>query len=517
MPTTRYTLEMAMSERSRVPRYLVTAFFARLADEGVAVAVVMLAVHRTGGAAQGALVLTAWMAPHVLAAPLTGAVAARSRRPRLFYAGAFAGFALAIAALAAGIGRAPLPLVLTVAAAGGCCGPIVSGGLSGLITRLVPAGPGRDRAYAWDAVLYNAAAVAGPGTTGLVASALSPAAALLVLSTAAACACALTPLLPLRAGAEGPPVATTRLRRDLADGMSTVWRERELRAITAATCLAFTGIGALTTTGVLLATGLGSAGGGGVLMTAFAVGALAGTLGTTRPRPAVPPRRLAVIGLLATGIGLAAAAPAPAVPVAAACFAVAGAGDGLVLTATLRIRAEHAPARWRTQVFTIGAGLKISAAAGGSALGGLATASTAHWYVTGIAVLQAAGALLYTLVGRGAPGTTSTRHRRPLHRAHHDDAAASRSWRPGSPPKGPGTGRRPVTLRSGLAGVPGRPLPGPVDPVHPGLVTGIEVGEELVNARLELLRGQWLPAVPLEVDQPVAAVGPELGDLDQGL
>ncbi|CAM5495815.1 hypothetical protein [Streptomyces narbonensis] len=33
-----------------------------------------------------------------------------------------------------------------------------------------------------------------------------------------------------------------------------MWRERELRAVTAATCLAFTGIGALTTTGVLLAT-----------------------------------------------------------------------------------------------------------------------------------------------------------------------------------------------------------------------------------------------------------------------
>ncbi|MFE2725560.1 MFS transporter [Kitasatospora sp. NPDC059327] len=407
---------MAMPERSSVPRYLVTAFFARLADEGVAVAVVMLAGQRTGSAAQGAFVLTAWMAPHVLAAPLTGAVAARARRPRLLYAGALAGFALAISALAAGIGRAPLPLVLTLAAAGGCCGPIVSGGLSSLIARLVPAGPHRDRAYAWDAVVYNAAAVAGPGTAGLVASALSPATALLALSTAAACACALTPLLPLLpqlsldTDAEDPPVAMARLLRDLADGVSTVWRERELRAITAATCLAFIGIGALTTTSVLLATSLGSPGGGGVLMTAFAVGALAATLGTTRSRPGVPPRRPAVLGLLATGIGLAAAAPAPALPVAAACFALAGAGDGLVLTATLRIRADHSPPHRRTQVFTIGAGLKISAAAAGSALGGLATTSTAPWYVIGIAVLQAAGALLYTLVGRGAPGEASTLH-----------------------------------------------------------------------------------------------------------
>ncbi|MFB7605182.1 MFS transporter [Streptomyces gardneri] len=421
-----------------MPRYLVTAFFARLADEGTAVAVVMLAVARTGSAAHGAFVLTAWMAPHVLAAPLAGALAERARRPRLFHCGALGGFALAISAVAFSVGRLPLPLVLVVAAAGGCCGPIVSGGLSSLISRLLPAGAERDRAYSWDAVVYNAAAVGGPGAAGLLASAVSPAAAMLALSAAAACACALTALLPLRAdiaaeapagteapalaegateaptgaeaptgteaftGAEASPMAPTRLRRDLADGLRTVWRERELRAITAATCLAFTGIGALTTTGVLLATHLGSAGAGGLLMTAFAVGALAGTLGLTRVRPTVSPQRLAVIGLAGTALGLAAAASAPSVPVAAACFAVAGAFDGLVLTVTLRLRADHSPTRRRTQVFTIGAGLKMSAAAAGSALAGLATAGTAREYLAGIALVQAAAALLYVLTRRDA-------------------------------------------------------------------------------------------------------------------
>ncbi|MFE1902104.1 MFS transporter [Streptomyces gardneri] len=419
-----------------MPRYLVTAFFARLADEGTAVAVVMLAVARTGSAAHGAFVLTAWMAPHVLAAPLAGALAERARRPRLFHCGALGGFALAISAVAFSVGRLPLPVVLLVAAAGGCCGPIVSGGLSSLISRLLPAGAERDRAYSWDAVVYNAAAVGGPGAAGLLASTVSPAAAMLALSAAAACACALTALLPLRAGidpeapagteaparaegatrtptgteaptgpftgAEASPVAPTRLRRDLADGLRTVWRERELRAITAATCLAFTGIGALTTTGVLLATHLGSAAAGGLLMTAFAVGALAGTLGLTRVRPTVSPQRLAVIGLVGTALGLAAAASAPSVPVAVACFAVAGAFDGLVLAVTLRLRADHSPARRRTQVFTIGAGLKMSAAAAGSALAGLATAGTAREYLAGIALVQAAAALLYVLTRRDA-------------------------------------------------------------------------------------------------------------------
>ncbi|MEU9037398.1 MFS transporter [Streptomyces sp. NPDC048352] len=403
-----------MPGRSRILRYLVVAFCARLADEGMAVAVVLLSVDRTGSAAQGALVLTAWMAPHVLAAPLAGAAAARARRPRLFHAGAFGGFALAIAATALTLGRLPLPLVLALTAAGGCCGPVVSGGLSSLITRLLPAGPERDRAYSWDAVVYNAAAVAGPASAGLVASALSPATAVLVLSAAAGCACVLTPLLPLRAGADGPPRAPERLGRDLADGVWAVWRERELRAVTAATCLAFAGVGALTTTSVLLATGLGNAGAGGLLMTAFSVGALAGTLGITRLRRTVGPQLLAAGGLLGTGVGLAAAAAAPAVPVAAACFAAAGACDGLVLTATLRIRADHSPPRARTQVFTIGAGLKISAAAAGSALAALATVATAPWYLTGIAVLQAAAALVYVLVRRNGRRRAVTLRQVPL-------------------------------------------------------------------------------------------------------
>ncbi|MFB6990482.1 MFS transporter [Streptomyces sp. NPDC056178] len=391
-----------MPRPSGVLRYLMTAFSARMADEGMAVAVVTLAAYRTGSAAQGAFVLTAWMAPHVLAAPLTGAVAARARRPRLFYVGALGGFALAISALAMSIGRVPLPVALAVAAAGGCCGPAVSGGLSSLITRLLPAGAERDRAYSWDAAIYNAAAVAGPGATGLVSAALSPITAALMLSAAAACAAALMALLPLRPDTAAARVSPARLRQDLAAGARIVRREQELRAITAATCLAFIGIGALTTTSVLLSESLGSAGAGGLLMTAFAAGALAGTLGIARLRPAPSPQRLALIGLIGTGMGLAAAALAPSVPTAAASFTVAGACDGLVLTATLRIRADHSPPRWRTQVFTIGAGLKISAAALGSVLAGPATTGAAHWYLTAIAVLQAAAALLYTLIRRSS-------------------------------------------------------------------------------------------------------------------
>ncbi|MFE5486451.1 MFS transporter, partial [Streptomyces sp. NPDC056527] len=147
--------------------YLGTAFFARLAEEGFPVALVLLALARTGDAALGALVLTAWMAPHIAAAPVTGALAERVRSPALFHAGALAGFAVAVACLAHVTGRAPVAVTLTVAALGGSCGPVVSGGLSGLVASLVAEGPARDRAYAWDATTYNAAAIAGPALAGV--------------------------------------------------------------------------------------------------------------------------------------------------------------------------------------------------------------------------------------------------------------------------------------------------------------------------------------------------------------
>ncbi|MFE2327499.1 MFS transporter [Streptomyces sp. NPDC059385] len=379
-------------------RYLAAALAARFANEGMGMAVVLLALERTGSAAHGAFVLTAWLVPNVLAAPLAGAAAARTRRPRLFHVGALAGFTAAVAALAVLLGRAPEPLVFAVAVLGGTCGPMVTGGLSSLVTGLVPAGPGRDRAYGWDASTYNAAAVTAPAVVSLVAATVSAGPAMGVLAAATALAAALAATLPYEDRAAGA-VALGPLA-GAAAGLAALWRVRELRAVTAATTLAFVGIGSLTTTSVLLATGLGSPGAGGVLMTAFAVGALAGSL-TLGRMTSVAPGRLVRWAMAGTGVALTAAAFTPSVAVTAALFAVAGVCDGPLLTATLRIRAEYAPDGVRTQVFTLGAGLKMTAASAGAALVGLAADAPAGLLLTGIAGLQFAAALVHVLtVGR---------------------------------------------------------------------------------------------------------------------
>ncbi|MBT2543033.1 MFS transporter [Streptomyces sp. ISL-44] len=381
-------------------RYLAAALAARFASEGMGMAVVLLALERTGSASYGAFVLTAWLAPHVLAAPLAGAAAARARRPRLFHVGALAGFTAAVAALALLLGRAPMPLVLAVAALGGSCGPMVTGGLSSLVTGLVPAGAGRDRAYGWDASTYNGASVTAPAAVSLATALGSAAPAMAVLAVSGALAAALAATLPYGAPAAGGPQDGPRA--GLGAGLAALWRVRELRAVTSATTLAFVGIGSLTTTSVLLAAGLGSPGAGGVLMTAFAVGALVGSL-TLGRMTAVEPGRLVRWALAGTGAALAAAAFTPSVAATAALFAVAGVCDGPLLTATLRIRSEHAPDAVRTQVFTLGAGLKVTAASAGAALVGFAADAPAWTLLTGIAGLQLAAALLHALTAARKP------------------------------------------------------------------------------------------------------------------
>ncbi|WP_049575941.1 MFS transporter [Streptomyces sp. SBT349] len=388
-------------------RYLATAFCARLADEGMAVAAVLLAIERTGSPAVGAFTLTAWMAPHVLAAPLAGSAVARARRPRLFHAAALACFAAAIAGLALTLGRAPAQVTLAVALAGGACGPVVTGGLSSLLGTLTPGANARARAYALDAATYNAAGIAGPAAVTVTAAALSPGAATALLACAAACAAALATLLPTPPGAaERTDGGAGRKRGSGAmAGLAALRHIRELRAITAVTCLACLGTGGLTVTAVLLAGERGQPAGGGLLMTAFAVGALGGSLALARRAPRLPPARIAGYGLLGTGAALAAAAAAPAFPACAALFVAAGACEGPVLGATLRIRAEYAPPGAEAHVFTLGAGLKITAAACGAALTGAATALPAPLLLTAIAAAHLAAAALLRALSPAPSGS----------------------------------------------------------------------------------------------------------------
>ncbi|MFJ7997684.1 MFS transporter [Streptomyces sp. NPDC096310] len=404
-----------------MPVYLTTAYLARFADEGMPIAVALLALYRTGSAAEGAYLLTAWMAPHVLTGPLTGSLAARVRCPRLLYSGALAVFATSILVLAPTVGRAPFAVTFAVALAGGSCGPIVTGGLSALLSGLLTEGVSLRRGYALDAATFNAAAVTGAAAVTLVAGAATPVVATALLGGGAAVAALLVAVLPYAPVVR--PADRPSLVADLASGLLAVWRIVELRAITVATVIAFGGIGGLAMTAVLLVDGPGTTAGGGItaaeggqghvgggyLMTAFALGGLIGSLVLARWQPLATVQRLALCAMLGTGVTLAAAALVPSFPARVALFAFAGLCDGPLLGATLRIRAEHAPPPVLPQVFTVGAGLKMSAAACGAALTGAAAALGAPGLLLAIASLQFVAALLYVLVrGHGTRPVAAT-------------------------------------------------------------------------------------------------------------
>src|ERR687883_965734 len=93
-------------------RYASAAILVRLADEGARVALVLLALQRTGSAAVGGLLVAALLVPHVVAAPLVGALADAARRPAVLVGAGATGFGLTLAVAGLGLGRLPLPLVV---------------------------------------------------------------------------------------------------------------------------------------------------------------------------------------------------------------------------------------------------------------------------------------------------------------------------------------------------------------------------------------------------------------------
>lgn len=343
----------------------------RLADEGSRVALVLLALARTSSAAFGGALIAALMIPHVVAAPAMGAFADRVRRRRPLYAGAIAGYGSALAACGVLTGRVPAWLVLAIAAAGGCCAPLITGGLTGLLRDLVPATM-RDRAYSLDAMSYNAAGICGPVAAGLLVTAFGPGPATLAVAASAVVGGLVLCTLPIAARETGPEAGPDANNApSMVGGVVVMWRDPVLRAVTVATSFGMLGEGALPLVAALIAVDYHAGYAAGALLSAAAAGALVGALAYAR-RPAGADRaaRVVMLGLVASGLPLLLVPLAGNVGLSLALFAVSGFFVGPQLSALFASRDQRAPAEFHTQVFTLGAGLKITAAALGAALAG---------------------------------------------------------------------------------------------------------------------------------------------------
>jgi predicted MFS family arabinose efflux permease len=379
-------------------RYVAAASAARTADEGMAPALALLVAAAGRDPAFAGVLLAAAGLPHVVAGPLTGALLDTVRHRRTALALAPVVFALVLAGTALGLGRVPDALCIALVAAAGCAGPLLTGGLTAELTRLVPSRQGR--ALALDGASYNVAAIAGPAAVAGCAVLGGAEAAALCLAALALGATAVVLRLP----------ATTRGNeargwRDGLGGARRLWNARPLRLVTAGTTLAFVGAGALPLVVIARAAELGSATAGAALLAAMAAGALAGALvvaaadeprsGGARLVTGGSPERRVVRFLLAVAVALVGAAAASGLGTLGAGLVVAGVADGMLFPAMLAVRTRHSRTEERGAVFTTAASLKIAAGALGAGAGGaLMTATGAATALLVAAGLHVAGALL---------------------------------------------------------------------------------------------------------------------------
>jgi MFS family permease len=368
-------------------RYVCTAVGARLADEGARVSIVLLALERTGRAGLGGLLVAALMVPHVIAAPAAGAAADAVRRRRLFYLSAFLAYASFLLAAAFLIGPAtPAAAVALVLA--GCCAPLLIGGLTSLLGELAP--DRLERAFALDATSYGAAGVAGPALAAVIAGLAGPGWSMLALTLLVLVAGLILATLPMPARRPDPGTGRRRPAALLA-AVPLLWQRPRLGAVTAATTLNQVGAGALPLVAALLAAQAHRPALTGVILSTTAAGGVIGSLWCAR----FPIRRrpeivlLACVGVTAVPFLLLAVLPAGwwMLPF----YAVAGVLGGPIAVTTFAVRDQESAPEVRTQVFTLGAGVKVTGAAAGAAIAGLTAGAGAVVLLVGVAACQALG------------------------------------------------------------------------------------------------------------------------------
>ncbi|KQQ22205.1 hypothetical protein ASF48_03055 [Rathayibacter sp. Leaf299] len=372
----------------------------RLASAGMVVALPVLAVERLDDVALGGLLTGAALFPSVVAAPLVGTVLDRVRHPRRLLVASAVATAAAFA-LAAFLGDVPTLLIALLLVLAGLSTPVSMGGMSSFVTSAIP---DARRAYAQDSLSYNVASIGGPALAGLAIAVADARAAMLLMAGLALVG--VLGSLALRMDAR--PAPTIGVRRTIAAGVTHLVRHRPIAVVTLSGTLSQIGGGAAGVAAIALSIErLGSTAGAAWILTAFAIGGLLGAVAVAARRwTQRPPSWVMGAGFAATGASLLLAAPDLGIVVVIVAFAVAGVFTAPANAAMLMLRDQESPAAVRSQVFTIGAGLRAAAAAVGATLAGAASGLDAGWLVIGIAAIWIVSGALLRAFPR--PGTVSS-------------------------------------------------------------------------------------------------------------
>jgi MFS family permease len=378
---------------------------ARLANESARVAVVLLVLDRTHSPALAGALVAALTLPQLLSGPVLGAWLDRTHHRRTAFVANQLLLPLVLVGLLAAAGHAASWVVVLLGALAGLTAPVLTGGFTGLIAPLVPGALLR-RAYGAESTSYNVAGVVGPALAGALSGWVSPEAAVIVAAALSGVALAAVLRVPM-------PIPTTSTPGGLLTavwgGLRLLATVPPLRSVTVATTFSFGGIGAFPVVFPALALKLGAgAAASGALFSAFAVGALVGSLVVTARAPRTGPLRLTLLGITGLALVFAGLAMAPTLPVALVLVVLGGGCEGPVVSSTLTVRERYSPPEMRTQVVTTAASIKFGAYAVGSALAGSVVA--AHGARAGVWLLAGAQTI-GVLAGSAALGTGALRRR----------------------------------------------------------------------------------------------------------
>lgn len=379
--------------RYTIVHYLFGALPARLGDEMSGQVILLMGLALTQSATLGSTVSAA------IGGPFLGAVLDRSPHPGRVLAGALGLYAGGIGCIAALLGHSSTWPVVAVALTAGLLMPAISGGWSSRLKSFV-ADEQLTRASAIDVTTFNIAGLSGPAIAGLVAASFGVYWAVVVLIALLFAALPMAWSLPKKAATVATQVT---LVADITQGFRVIVHNKKLRRITLTSVISYMGIGMLWV--VYPLTGrelLGNAGYGGLFASAVSVAALVATIAYAKWPTKYSPDTVAFITTLILAVAMGVLAFAHNAFVAFVAMIVSGLADGPQLAAIFAVRHREAPERSRSQVFTTGASLKITAAAAGAVLAGQLSGASLELTVVVAGCVQLVAAIAYMLASKSA-------------------------------------------------------------------------------------------------------------------